>query len=96
VASSRLVATRRRHGSDGLGALRHMLKRATSLASLTVISSGLVCRGPDLTVTAKGAPVKASFAGDQAMVMGDLVPLDREVPAVMACLFRGGLEVLAL
>jgi len=41
-------------------------------------------------VTAKEAPVKASFAGDQAMVMGDLVPLDREVPAVMACLFRWG------
>ena len=67
-----------------------MLKRAISLASLTLISTGLVCRGPDLTVTAKGVPVKASFAGDQAMVMGDLVPPDREVPAVMAWLFRAG------
>lgn len=30
------------------------------------------------------------------MVMGDVVPLDREVPAGMARLFRGGLEVLTL
>src|SRR2546425_12316667 len=59
----------------------------------------------DLAVTVKGVPVKAGFAlgsyaafkpvGDQAMVMGDLVLLDREVPAVMAGLFRGGLEVTA-
>jgi hypothetical protein len=57
-----------------------MLKRAVSLASLTVIITGLVCRGPDLTVTAKGVPVKASLAfgsyaafrqiGDQATVIG--------------------------
>lgn len=47
-------------------------------------------------MTAKGEPVEAWFAGDRAKVMGDLVPLDREVPAVMAWLFRGGLEVLAL
>src|SRR2546427_122869 len=56
----------------------------------------------DLTVTVRGVPVKAGFAlgsyaafkpvGDQAMVMGDLVLLDREVPAVMAGLFRGGVE----
>jgi hypothetical protein len=74
-----------------------MLKRGSSLGSLTLIISGLVWRGPDLTVTAKGVPVKASFAfgshaafkrtGDQGM--GDLVPLDREVPAVMTRLFRG-------
>jgi hypothetical protein len=48
----------------------------------------------DLTVTVKGVPVKAGFAlgsyaafkqmGDQAMVMGDLVLLDQEVPAVMS------------
>ena len=60
----------------------------------------------DLAVTVKGVPVKAGFAlgsyaafkpvGDQAMVMGDLVLLDREVPAVMAGLFRGGLEVTAV
>jgi hypothetical protein len=60
----------------------------------------------DLSVTVKGVPVKAGFAlgsyaafkpvGDQAMVMGDLVLLDQEVPAVMAGLFRGGLEVTAL
>jgi hypothetical protein len=60
----------------------------------------------DLTVTVKGVPVQAPFAlgsyaafkqiGDQAMVMGDLVLLDGEVPAVMAGLFRGGLEVTAV
>ncbi len=60
----------------------------------------------DLAVTVKGVPVKAGFAlgsyaafkpvGDQVMVMGDLVLLDQEVPAVMAGLFRGGLEVSAV
>ena len=60
----------------------------------------------DLTVTVKGVPVKAGFAlgsyaafkpvGEQAMVMGDLVLLDQEIPAVMAGLFKGGLEVTAV
>ena len=60
----------------------------------------------DLNVTVKGVPVKAGFAlgsyaafkqvGDHAMVMGDLVLLDREVPAVMSSLFAGGLEVTAV
>ena len=60
----------------------------------------------DLTVTVKGVPVKAGFAlgsyaafrpvGDHTMVMGDLVLLDQEVPAVMAGLFTGGLEVTAV
>src|SRR3989440_780622 len=60
----------------------------------------------DLAVTVKGVPVKAGFAlgsyaafkqiGDQAMVMGDLVLLDQEVPAVMSGLFAGGLEVTAV
>src|SRR5438477_7686761 len=60
----------------------------------------------DLTVTVKGVPVKAGFAlgsyaafkqeGDSAMVMGDLVLLDREVPAVMSGLLGGGLEVTAV
>ena len=60
----------------------------------------------DLSVTVKGVPVKAGFAlgsyaafkqvGDQAMVMGDLVLLDQEVPAVMSGLFTGGLEVTAV
>ena len=60
----------------------------------------------DLSVTVKGVPVKAGFAlgsyaafkqiGDQVMVMGDLVLLDQEVPAVMAGLVRGGLEVTAV
>jgi Domain of Unknown Function (DUF1259) len=60
----------------------------------------------DLSVTVKGVPVKAGFAlgsyaafkqvGDQAMVMGDLVLLDQEVPAVMTALFSGGLDVTAV
>jgi hypothetical protein len=60
----------------------------------------------DLSVTVKGVPVKAGFAlgsyaafkqlGDHAMVMGDLVLLDQEVPAVMSGLFSGGLDVTAV
>jgi len=60
----------------------------------------------DLSVTVKGIPVKAGFAlgsyaafrqvGDHAMVMGDLVLLDQEVPAVMSALLSGGLEVTAV
>jgi hypothetical protein len=60
----------------------------------------------DLNVVVEGVPVKAGFAlgsyaafkqvGDQAMVMGDLVLLDEEVPAVMSGLFDGGLQVTAL
>src|SRR5262252_10430012 len=60
----------------------------------------------DLNVTVKGVPVKAGFAlgsyavfqqvGEHAMVMGDLVLLDQEVPAVMSGLFAGGLEVTAV
>src|SRR2546421_1445771 len=60
----------------------------------------------DLAVTVRGVPVKAGFAlgsyaafkqvGDHAMVMGDLVLLDQEIPAVMAGLLSGGLEVTAV
>src|SRR5438128_6772589 len=60
----------------------------------------------DLSVTVKGVPVKAGFAlgsyaafkqvGDQAMVMGDLVLLDQEVPAVTSGLLNGGLDVTAV
>src|SRR5262245_48331621 len=60
----------------------------------------------DLAVTVKGVPVKAGFAlgsyaafkqvGDHAMVMGDLVLLDQEVPAVMSGLMAGGLEITAV
>src|SRR5258705_827906 len=60
----------------------------------------------DLAVTVEGVPVKPGFAlgsyaafkqmGDHAMVMGDLVLLDQEVPAVMSGLFGGGLEVTAV
>src|SRR3989441_4107924 len=59
----------------------------------------------DLSVTVKGVAVKAGFAlgsyaafkqvGDQAMVMGDLVLLDQEVPAVTSGLLSGGLDVTA-
>jgi hypothetical protein len=60
----------------------------------------------DLNVTVKGVPVKAGFAlgsyaafkqiGDHAMVMGDLVLLDQEIPAVTSGLIAGGLEVTAI
>jgi hypothetical protein len=60
----------------------------------------------DLSVKVKGVPVKAGFAlgsyaafrqlGDRAMVMGDLVLLDQEVPGVMSGLFSGGFEVTAV
>lgn len=60
----------------------------------------------DLSVTVKGVPVKAAFAlgsyaafkqvGDHAMVMGDLVLLDQEVPAVMSGLVSVGLELTAV
>src|SRR2546422_2404996 len=60
----------------------------------------------DLAVTVRGVPVKAGFAlgsyaafkqvGDQAMVMGDLVLLDQEVPAVMSGLLSRGLDVTAV
>ena len=60
----------------------------------------------DLSVTVKGVPIKAGFAlgsyaafkqvGDQAMVMGDLVLLDQEVPAVMSGLLSGGIDVTAV
>jgi hypothetical protein len=60
----------------------------------------------DLTVTVRGVAITAPFAlgsyaafkqiGSQVMVMGDLVLLDQEVPAVMSGLFAGGLEVTAV
>src|SRR4029453_7570188 len=60
----------------------------------------------DLNVTVKGVAVKPGFAlgsyaafkqvGDHTMVMGDLVLLDAEVPAVMSGLFANGLEVTAV
>jgi hypothetical protein len=60
----------------------------------------------DLSVTVKGVAVKPGFAlgsyaafkevGDHTMVMGDLVLLDQEVPAVMSGLLNGGLEVTAV
>lgn len=63
----------------------------------------------DLNVTVEGVPVKAGFAlgsfaafkqeGDEdedVMVMGDLVLLDEEVPAVMSSLMQNGITVTAV
>jgi Domain of Unknown Function (DUF1259) len=60
----------------------------------------------DLNVTVKGVPVKAGFAlgsyaafkqvGHHAMVMGDLVLLDEEIPAVTSGLLASGLEITAI
>ena len=60
----------------------------------------------DLNVTVKGVPVKAGFAlgsyaafkqiGDHAMVMGDLVLLDQEIPGVTSGLLANGLEITAI
>jgi hypothetical protein len=61
----------------------------------------------DLKVTVEGVPVQAGFAlgsyaafkpmdDGSAMVMGDLVLLDEEVPGVMQGLFDNGLQVTAL
>src|SRR5215211_6855248 len=60
----------------------------------------------DLNVTVEGVTVKPGFAlgsyaafkqmGDEAMVMGDLVLLDEEVPEVMSGLFNGGMQVTAV
>ena len=60
----------------------------------------------DLNVTVKGVPVKAGFAlgsyaafkqiGDHAMVMGDLVLLDQEIPGVISGLLASRLEITAI
>jgi hypothetical protein len=61
----------------------------------------------DLKVTVEDVPVQAGFAlgsyaafksmdNGQALVMGDLVLLDQEVPGVMSGLFSNGFEVTAL
>ena len=63
----------------------------------------------DLSVVVEGVPVKANFAlgsyaafrplddgSGQAMVMGDLVLRDEEVPGVMSGLFDNGLQATAL
>src|SRR5205823_6924599 len=61
----------------------------------------------DLKVTVEGVPVQAGFAlgsyaafkpmdDGSAMVMGDLVLLDEEVPGVMAGLFGNGIMVTAV
>ena len=85
-------------------AVEHALGQSGQLQAGDVFRVGIP--RTDLLVTVKGVPVKAGFAlgsyaafkqvGEQAMVMGDLVLLDQEVPAVMSGLFGGGLEVTAV
>src|SRR6266508_1334044 len=85
-------------------AVEQALGKSGQLQAGDVFRVGM--RRTDLSVTVKGVPVKAGFAlgsyaafkqmGDRAMVMGDLVLLDDEVPAVMSGLFSGGLEVTAV
>jgi mono/diheme cytochrome c family protein len=60
----------------------------------------------DLDVVADGVEIKAGFAlgswlsfapmGDMAMVMGDLVVLQTEVPALVAALSAGGIDITAI
>jgi hypothetical protein len=85
-------------------AVEQALGKAGQLQSGGVFRIGMP--RTDLSVSVKGIPVRPGFAlgsyaafkqvGDETMVMGDLVLLDQEVPAVMAGLFRGGLEVTAV
>jgi hypothetical protein len=85
-------------------AVEHALGKPGQLQDGDVFRIGMP--RSDLSVTVKGVPVKPGFAlgsyaafkqvGDQAMVMGDLVLLDQEVPAVMSGLLSGGLDVTAV
>jgi hypothetical protein len=43
----------------------------------------------------RGSYAAFKHVGDATMVMGDLVRLDQEVPAVMSGLLNGGLQVTA-
>src|SRR5229473_1133284 len=98
------ISARARGADPDWKAVEHALGKAGQLQPGDVFRVGMP--RTDLAVTVKGVPVKAGFAlgsyaafkqvGDQAMVMGDLVLLDQEVQAVMAGLFRGGLEVTAV
>jgi hypothetical protein len=85
-------------------AVEHALGKPGQLQAGDVFRVGMP--RTDLSVTVKGVPVKAGFAlgsyaafkqmGDRAVVMGDLVLLDQEIPAVMSGLFSGGFEVTAV
>src|SRR4029434_3888927 len=100
-----IIAVGRAHAADpDWKAVEQALGKSGQLQAGDVFRVGIP--RTDLSVTVKGVPVKAGFAlgsyaafkqvGDQAMVMGDLVLLDQEVPAVMSGLFSGGLEVTAV
>jgi hypothetical protein len=65
------------------------MKVQRSMRAMAVL--GLVA-----TMSLPATAVAAEPDCDQAMVMGDLVLLDQEVPAVMSGLFSGGLEVTAV
>ena len=98
------ISARGRGADADWKAVEHALGKAGQLQPGDVFRVGMP--RTDLAVTVKGVPVKAGFAlgsyaafkqvGDRAMVMGDLVLLDQEVPAVMSGLFSGGLEVTAV
>jgi uncharacterized protein DUF1259 len=85
-------------------AVEHALGKSGQLQPGEVFRIGMP--RTDLAVTVKGVPVKPGFAlgsyaafkqiGDHAMVMGDLVLLDQEVPGVMSGLLSSGLEVTAV
>ena len=100
-----IIAVGRAHAADpDWKAVEQALGKSGQLQAGDVFRVGMP--RTDLAVTVKGVPVKAGFAlgsyaafkqvGDQAMVMGDLVLLDQEVPAVMSGLLSGGLDVTAV
>jgi hypothetical protein len=98
------VPTAARGADPDWKAVEQAVGKAGQMQSGDVFRIGMT--RTDLNVTVKGVPVKAGFAlgsyaafkqiGDHAMVMGDLVLLDQEVPAVLSGLFAGGLEVTAI
>jgi Domain of Unknown Function (DUF1259) len=104
VVSTLCSATTARAADPDWKAVEQALGKVGQLQAGDVFRVGMP--RTDLSVTVKGVPVKAGFAlgsyaafkqmGDRAMVMGDLVLLDQEIPAVMSGLFSGGLEVTAV
>lgn len=99
------VVERQQQSSIDWNAVAQALGKSGQLMPGDVYRVGLP--RTDLSVSVEGTPVKAGFAlgsyaafepldGGGAMVMGDLVLLDEEVPSVMSGLFAGGLSVTAL
>src|SRR5437899_5462830 len=91
-------------GGDEWKAVEEALGRKGAVQPGDVFRVGLP--RTDLKVKVHGVDVKAGFAlgsyaafrkmGKDAMVMGDLVLLDEEVPKVMSGLFQRGFSVTAL